>query len=41
MLNEDQDIESSLTDFVDQFQQDYEPETMGEELNNRLEIQKK
>ncbi|ENV52026.1 FinQ [Acinetobacter junii CIP 107470 = MTCC 11364] len=41
MLNEDQDVESSLTDFVDQFQQDYDPETMQKDLKARLDIQKK
>lgn len=40
-LNEDQDIESSITDFVDEFQQDYDPELMQDDLNTRLEIQKK
>lgn len=41
MLNEDQDIEASLGDFVDEFQQDYDPTTMQDELDKRLEIQKK
>ncbi len=41
MLNEDQDIEASLTNFVDQFQQDYDPETMASDLKERLKIQKK
>lgn len=40
-LNEDLDIESSLGDFVDEFQQDYDPETMQDDLNLRIEIQKK
>ncbi|MCT9375285.1 MULTISPECIES: hypothetical protein [Acinetobacter] len=40
-LNEDLDIESSLGDFVDEFQQDYDPETMQDDLNVRIEIQKK
>jgi len=40
-LNNDQDVESSITDFVDEFQQDYNPEIMKEELNTRLELQKK
>ncbi|ENX24857.1 hypothetical protein F892_00007 [Acinetobacter vivianii] len=40
-LTEDQDIESSLGDFVDTFQQDYDPTTMQDELNIRLDIQKK
>ncbi|VCX18114.1 hypothetical protein BANRA_02166 [Acinetobacter baumannii] len=40
MLNEDQDIEASLTNFVDQFQQDYDPETMASDLKERLKIQK-
>lgn len=40
-LNNDQDVESSITDFVDEFQQDYNPEIMKEELNARLELQKK
>ena len=30
-LNEDLDIESSLGDFVDEFQQDYDPETMQDD----------
>lgn len=35
------DIEESLTDFIDNFQQDYDPELHSEELNDRTEIQKK
>lgn len=40
-LNDDQDIESSLTDFVDEFQEDYNPDLMQTELNSRLDLQKK
>lgn len=40
-LNEDQDIESSITDFVDEFQQDYDPDLMQDDLKSRLELQKR
>jgi hypothetical protein len=40
-LNEDQDINQSLSDFIDEFQQDYDPETMSDQVDIRLDIQKK
>lgn len=40
-LNDAQDIESSITDFVDEFQQDYDPDLMQDDLDSRLELQKK
>lgn len=40
-FEEDCEIEDSLTDFVDNFQQDYDPELHSEELNERTIILKK
>lgn len=40
-FKEECDIEDSITDFVDNFQQDYDPEIHSEELNERIAILKK
>lgn len=40
-FDEDRDIEESLTDFVDNFQHEYNPDEHEEELNERLSVLKK